>query len=227
MRNLTAILITLTLAGAAVLSARAQSAAMQPGISVAMATTTGAAQLPDADNPDAWIVTITANGDLYFGTDRETSESLLEAMKARPRDRGQGLYIKADGRAPFSSLKQVLDVARADLFTIVFLLTAQDTGTPPGSVAPPTGLPILIEPASTAEAVVVYISPGQGSPRLRIGNEYVPLKVLRHKLVDLLLNPTNRMVILKPGQVQFADVAHAVDVCNMVGAVTVMSGAEL
>ena len=62
--------------------ARTQTPALQKGVSVQMASTTGAAQLADADNPDAWIVTVTANGDLYFGVDPVTPENLLEMMKS-------------------------------------------------------------------------------------------------------------------------------------------------
>jgi len=219
-------LMMLTLAGGAVLSVHAQTPAMQPGVSVQMAVTTGAAQLPDADNPDAWVVTITANGHLYFGQDSETPESLLQAMKNRPRNRGQALYVKADSRAPFASVKQVLEAAHA-LFDRAYLLTAQPTGAQPGSVVPPTGLPISIAAAPTAGAVVVYISPGEGSPKLRIANEDVPLKTLQRKLVELLPSPNDRVVLLKAGQVPFADVVHVVDECNMAGAVTVVGSAEL
>ena len=73
------------------------------------------------------------------------------------------------------------------------------------------------------EAVVVQIGPGQGSPTLKIDNEGVPLKALHHKLEQLLQNHKDRVVVLKAGQVPFADVAHVVDVCNMSGAKPVLA----
>ncbi len=41
---------------------------LQKGVSVQMAVTSNATPMPEADNPDAWIVTITSDGSLYLGT---------------------------------------------------------------------------------------------------------------------------------------------------------------
>jgi biopolymer transport protein ExbD len=204
---------------------------LQAGISVQMPTTTGAVSLPDADNQDAWIVTVTANNELYFGVDPVTPQSLLEAMKSRPRIRGQELYIKSDARTPFAAVTQVLKVAHADWFEKVVLLTQQSSGAQPGTIVPPKGLPLWISSAATSEAVVVQIDPGQSpgeeSPTLIIDNKVVPLKALHHKLEQLLQSRSDRAVVLKPGQVPFADVAHVVDVCNMAGAKTVLAAPTL
>jgi biopolymer transport protein ExbD len=200
---------------------------LQQGVSVQMATTTGAASVPEADNQDAWIVTVTENDDLYFGVDPVTPQSLFDAMKTRPRNRGQDLYIKADGRTAFATITQVLKVAHADWFEKVVLLTNQSSGAQPGTIVPPKGLPIWVGPTPTPEAVVVEIGPGQGSATLTIDNQQVPFKVLRHKLDELLQSRSARVVVLKPGQVPFADVAHVVDVCNMSGAKTVLATPEL
>jgi len=113
MRNLASGLIALTIAG----SALAQAPALQRGISVQMPITTSAGLLPAADNPDAWVVTVTESGHLYFGVESVTPESWQQEMQSRPRNREQELYIKADGRAPSSSLKRVLEAARADRFS--------------------------------------------------------------------------------------------------------------
>ena len=45
---------------------------MQRGVSVQMAVTSNATSVPDADSNDAWIVTVTADGSLYFGADPMT-----------------------------------------------------------------------------------------------------------------------------------------------------------
>ena len=63
-------LLASTLATAAVLMAVAQSPALQRGVSVQMAATNNAAPMPDADNQYAWIVTVAADGSLYFGSIR-------------------------------------------------------------------------------------------------------------------------------------------------------------
>jgi biopolymer transport protein ExbD len=198
----------------------------QQGVSVQLATTTGAASVPDADNADAWIVTVTEINSLYFGVDAVTPQGLFDAMKIRPRTRGQELFVKADARAPFATVAQVLNAAHADFFDRVILLTGQSSGAQPGTIVPPKGLPLWVGSAAP-EAVVVHIGPGQGSPTLKIDNQEVPLKALHQKLDELLQNHKDRVVVLKPGQVPFADVAHVVDVCNMSGVRSVLATPEL
>jgi biopolymer transport protein ExbD len=200
---------------------------LQQGVSVQLATTTGASSVPDADNTDAWIVTVTENNDLYFGVDPMTPQTLADAMKARPRTRGQELFVKADARAAYATVAQVLNAAHADLFNRVVLLTGQPSGAQLGTIVPPKGLLAWVGSAAAPEAVVVRIGPGQESPTLTIDNQEVPLKVLHHKLAELLQGRTERVVVLKPGQVPFADVAHVVDVCNMSAAKTVLGSPEL
>lgn len=200
---------------------------LQPGISVQLATTTGAGSVPDADNSDAWIVTVTENNDLYFGVDPVTPQGLFDAMKIRPRTRGQELFVKADARASFATVAQVLKAARADMFERVILLTGQSSGAQPGAIVAPKGLPMWVAAAATPEAVVVQIGPGQGSSTLKIDNEVVPLKALQPKLEHLLQDRKDREVVLKPWQVPFADVAHVLDVCNMTGAKAFVGAPDL
>jgi biopolymer transport protein ExbD len=200
---------------------------LQQGIRVELATTTGAGSVPDADNADAWIVTVTENNDLYFGIDPMTPQALADALKARPRIRGQELFVKADARASFATVAQVLKAANADRLNQVVLLTGQSSGAQAGTIVAPKGLRIWLGSAAVPEAVVVQIGPGQGSPTPTIDNQQVPLKTLHQKLADLLQGRSERVVILKPGQVPFADVAHVVDVCNMSAAKTILAAPEL
>jgi biopolymer transport protein ExbD len=135
--------------------------------------------------------------------------------------------VKADGRTSFATVAQVLQVAQADRFERVVLLTQQSSGAQPGTIVPPKGLSVWLSSAAVTEAVVVQIGPGEGSPTLKIDNQEVPLKALQHKLELLLQNRSDRAVVLKPGQVQFAYIAHVVDVCDMSGAKTVLAAPEL
>jgi biopolymer transport protein TolR len=201
--------------------AAGKSQQLQRGISVKMAFTTSGPLVPDADNADAWIVTVTGNNDLYFGVDPVTPESLLDAMKTHPRNREQELYVKADAQASFASVRRVLEVAHADRFESVVLLTKQSS-----EMQPPTGLTFWLSSAPMAEAAIVKIDPGQGSPILKIDNEEIPLNALGRKL-EQLLQGRSGAVVLKAGQVPFADVAQVVDVCNMAGAKPVLGTPEL
>jgi biopolymer transport protein ExbD len=90
---------------------RSSAQAMQKGISVELAPTSSAVPVPDADNQDALIITVTDTGRIYFGIDPVTPDSLAEKLKGHP-SRSQSLYIKADARAPYACVVKVLDAAR-------------------------------------------------------------------------------------------------------------------
>ena len=85
---------------------------LRQGVTVQMAHTASAVPYPAADDDDAWIVVVTADGDLYFGVKPVTPDQLLEEMKATPRQRDTKLYIKADARAPFANVVRVLQAGR-------------------------------------------------------------------------------------------------------------------
>ncbi len=76
-------LLAFTIADVA-LPSRAQTPALQQGVSVQMAMTNHAQPVPAADDQDAWVIAVTADGKLYFGAHPETSEGLLEKMKSTP-----------------------------------------------------------------------------------------------------------------------------------------------
>src|SRR5260370_15958459 len=78
---------------------------MQRGVSVQMPATNNATPVPDADQTDAWVVAVTADGSLYFGADPMTRERLADSMTTHPRNREAKLYIKADTRAPFGPVE--------------------------------------------------------------------------------------------------------------------------
>src|SRR5260370_6566652 len=69
---------------------------MQRGVRVQMPVTSNATSMPDADQNDAWVVTVAADGSLYFGADAMTLDALADCMKTHPRNREAKLYIKAD-----------------------------------------------------------------------------------------------------------------------------------
>src|ERR1700720_2821720 len=126
-RRLNHFVLRVALAAASVLFATQAGIAQQlrQGISVQMPTANSAASMPEADNENAWIVTVTADGTLYFGINRVTPAGLVEEMKIHPRNRAAKLYIKADARVPFAQVENVLEAARVDLFQNAVLLTNQ------------------------------------------------------------------------------------------------------
>ena len=123
---------------------------MQQGISVELATTTSAVPVPDADNPDALIITVTDTGKLYFGIDPVTSESLTQKLNGRLSRGRQNLYIKADARAPYANVVKVLDAARAAGVARVTLLTTQPKAAQAGTVVLPEGIEMELARRSPA-----------------------------------------------------------------------------
>src|SRR5579862_4456951 len=106
--------------------AQAQTPPMTRGISVQMAKTANATPMPEADNEDAWVVAITADNRLFFGTKPVTPQTLTEEMTATPRHRDQNLYIKADARTMFGNVVNALKSAKIDGFQSPALLTNQN-----------------------------------------------------------------------------------------------------
>ena len=142
-----ALLVLLTVVSA---DARSSAQAMQKGISVELAPTSSAVPVPDADNQDALIITVTDSAKFYFGIDPVTPDSLAEKLKGRMSNRTQNLYIKADARAPYACVVKVLDAARTAGVGGVTLLTTQPKTTQAGTVVFPEGIEIELARRSPA-----------------------------------------------------------------------------
>ena len=195
---------------------------MRQGVSVQLAITNNAAPMPDADNEDAWIVTVTNSGGLYFGVQPVTLDNLAKEMKESPRKREQKLYVKADARAPFANVKNVLDVGRESLFAEAVLLTAQQDSSQPGTLVPPRGLEVRIGsalPAGMVATVVQLLNSGQQRPMLKINGDEISWSALQSTLSRHFQKGDDKVVLLKADlRLSFADVAQAVDTCRSTGA---------
>ena len=131
---------------------RSTAQAMQKGISVELARTSSAMPVPDADNPNALIITVTDAGRLYLGIDPVTPGSLPEKVKGCLSNGTQNLYIKADARAPYASVVKVLDAARTAGVAGVTLLTTQPKPAQAGTIVSPEGIEMELarhSPAAT------------------------------------------------------------------------------
>ena len=109
---------------------------LQKGVSVDMAKVDNPTQMPDADKEDALLVSVTRDGMVYFGTDQITIDNLTTKVKDRLSGKmDKRVYVKADMRAHFGSVVQVVDSVRAAGVDDLGLLTDQKKTTPG---APPT-----------------------------------------------------------------------------------------
>jgi biopolymer transport protein TolR len=220
-------LVASTLATNVTPYASAQSSAMRQGVSVQMAKTTNATPMPDADNEDACIVAVTAEGRLFFGVKPVTPESLAEEMKTTPRHRDQGLYIKADARASFDFVEKVLNAAKRDLFESAVLLTNQNEAPALGKMVAPKGLEVLLTSAPSDAVVVELNNSGQPRPALKVNNQEIAWSDLQTTLNQSLQNRSDRIVEIKAeGSLPFAQVAQVIDACGSIKATVVLPAEE-
>lgn len=200
---------------------------LQKGISVELPVTSNAIPVPDADQEDAFIVTVTDEGSVYVGIGLTTTAALAERVKSGLSSRTEKkLYIKADARTPYTSVARVLDALRTARVEAPTLLTAQTGSSEPGTLVSAKGLEVSLGPrlASGSEAVVVQVAKsGQRLPRLKVNDEPVPWEALQSTLRLLFQNRRDRVVLLKAeGTVPFADVVTAADMCRSTGTEVVL-----
>ena len=213
--------------GAIAPQAGAQIPPLQKGVSVQMAVTNNATPMPEADSQGAWIVAVTTPGQIYFGTQAVTAEQLSQEMKTHPRNRNAKLYIKADARAPYATVKKTLQAAKELNLDNAVLLTKQPEAPALGMMVPPKGFDVLLTPPS--EAVVVQVSSsGQRAPELKVNNTAVSVANLQAALNQALQNRSQRLVVVHADpQLPFAEVVQVIDAARSVGATAVLPAAEM
>jgi len=112
---------------------------LQHGVSVDMAKVNNPEQMPDADKEDALLVSVMRNGDVFFGTDRISVDNLTGKVKDRLANKAdKRVYVKADQRAHFGNVVQVVDAVRAAGVDDLGLLTEQRKTTPQAPPPPNT-----------------------------------------------------------------------------------------
>ena len=101
--------------------------AMTKGVSVQMPVANHAVEMRAADEPNAKVVAITAEGKVYVGiktTEPDALSSLTEAT----------IYLKADSRAPYQKVLAVLDALRGK--SVVLLTASPENAAKQGMVSP-------------------------------------------------------------------------------------------
>jgi len=108
---------------------------LQKGVSVDLAKVNNPMQMPDADKEDALVVAIMRGGDVFFGRDKIPVDQLTSKVKDRLTGRiDKRVYIRADARAKFGAVVNVVDNVRAAGVDQLGLLTDQKKQ---GALAPP------------------------------------------------------------------------------------------
>ena len=115
---------------------------LQHGVSVDLAKVNSPEQMPDADKEDALLVSVTRDGHVFFGSDEIAVDSLTNKVKDRIANKpDKRVYVKADMRARYGGVVQVVDAVRAAGVDDLGLLTDQKktTPTPPPTQPPASG----------------------------------------------------------------------------------------
>ena len=110
---------------------------LQKGVSVDLAQTDNPTRMADADKEDALLVGVMRDGKIYFGSDQVTADQLTERMKDRLANRtDKRVFIKADARAKYGNVVEVVDNIRSAGVDQVGLLTEQRKTSAPPPPAP-------------------------------------------------------------------------------------------
>ena len=107
---------------------------LQKGVSVDMAKTNNPMPLPDTDKEDALIVAVQRDGAVFFDSQKVSAEELTQKVKDRVQGRSnKEVFIRADARAKYKPVVDVVDDVRSAGVDQVGLLTEQkrDTNKPP------------------------------------------------------------------------------------------------
>ena len=108
--------------------------ALSSGISVKMPIASHPVEVPAADQPNATVVSVTADGRVFIGT-RQVEPGALAGLT-------QGtVYVKADARVPYQKVLTVLDNLRG---RPVVLLTAPGSNVERGNIVPPYGMKVTL-----------------------------------------------------------------------------------
>jgi biopolymer transport protein TolR len=108
---------------------------LQKGVSVDMAKVNSPEQMPDADKEDALLVAVQRDGTVFFGTDKTPVDQLTQKIKDRLANKtDKRVFLKADARAKYGSVVEVVDNVRAAGVDQLGLLTDQKKA---GALAPP------------------------------------------------------------------------------------------
>jgi biopolymer transport protein ExbD/biopolymer transport protein TolR len=114
---------------------------LQKGVSVDLATVNNPQAMPDADKEDALLVAVNRQGEIFFGSDKVAgADQLTHLVKDRVASRtDKRVFIKADARARYGWVVDIVDNVRAAGVDQLGLLTEQRKAATPG--APPVTAP--------------------------------------------------------------------------------------
>jgi hypothetical protein len=109
--------------------------ALRQGVSVQLAVAGHAAEMRAADEPNAMVVAITAEGKVYAGV-KVTEPAALSSLSE------QTVYVKADARVPYQKVLTVLDALHGK--SVVLLTESPAGAAKQQGVLPPYGMKVNV-----------------------------------------------------------------------------------
>ena len=107
---------------------------LRKGVSVQMPVAPHAVEMLAAHEPNATVVTITADGKVFAGTQPAEPDALSRLSAAT-------VYVKADARVPFQAVLTVLDALRGKSAVV---LAASPANVDRTKVVPPYGMKVIV-----------------------------------------------------------------------------------
>ncbi|MDT8070077.1 MAG: ExbD/TolR family protein [Terriglobia bacterium] len=99
---------------------------LQKGQSVDLVKTDNPVQMPDADKEDAVLVAVMRDGSIYLGQDKVSADQLAEKVKDKLENKAdKEVFVKADARAKYGAVVEVVDNVRSAGVDQLGLLTEQ------------------------------------------------------------------------------------------------------
>ncbi|MGC2696783.1 MAG: biopolymer transporter ExbD [Candidatus Angelobacter sp.] len=99
---------------------------LQKGTIVEMAKTNNPSPMPDADKDDALIVAVQRDGKVFFDSQMVSPEDLTQKVKDRVSSRtNKQVFVRADARAHYKAVVEVVDDVRSAGVDTLGLLTEQ------------------------------------------------------------------------------------------------------
>jgi biopolymer transport protein TolR len=87
---------------------------LHPGVPVDLAGTMNPTAMSDANKPDALILSVMRDGQMFLGNERVTGEALTRKVRDTVANRvNKTVYVRADARARYGTLVNAVDDLRS------------------------------------------------------------------------------------------------------------------
>jgi biopolymer transport protein TolR len=114
---------------------QSQKPALTRGISVEMPVASHAVEMRAADEQNATVVAITADGKVFVGIEPTEPTALSKLSEGT-------VYVKADSRVPYEKVLAVLDALRGK--SVVLLTASPENAIRRQGIVPPYGMKLIV-----------------------------------------------------------------------------------